>query len=130
VGGGSHSRLPVLIHGLHSTKPPTKQIVWLRQLMEEIGLGAYLSQPTTVYADNKQANSLCKEDVVTAGNMYFRTGYHYNKEAVKDKLVRIHFYPTDLNITDAQTKALGLIKIDGFEQCLHEFRGLPPILSE
>ena len=39
-----------------------KQIVWLRQLMEEIGLGAYLSQPTTVYADNKQANNLCKED--------------------------------------------------------------------
>ena len=81
-----------------------KQIVWLRQLMEEIGLGAYLSQPTVVYADNKQANNLCKEDVVTAGNMYFRTGYHYNKEAVKDKYVRIHFCPTELNISDAQTK--------------------------
>ena len=50
-----------------------KQIVWLRQLMEEIGLGAYVSQPTVVYADNRQANNLCREEVVTAGNMYFRT---------------------------------------------------------
>ena len=75
-----------------------KQIVWLRQLMDEIGLGAYLSQPTVVYADNKQANNLCREEVVTAGNMYFRTGYHYNKEAVRDKYVSVHFCPTDLNL--------------------------------
>lgn len=64
-----------------------KQIVWFRQLMTEIGLASYIDQPTQVYADNKQANNLCSEDLVTAGNMYFRTSYHYNKEAVRDKYV-------------------------------------------
>ena len=54
-----------------------KQIVWVRQLLDEIGLGERITTPTTVYADNKQANTLCSEDLVTAGNMYFRTGYHY-----------------------------------------------------
>ena len=52
-----------------------KQTVWVRQLMSEIGLSSYISRPTKVYADNMQANNLCKEDMVTAGNMYFRTGY-------------------------------------------------------
>ena len=39
-----------------------KQIVWMRQLMEEIGLGAWTQKPTRVFADNKQANNLCAED--------------------------------------------------------------------
>ena len=107
-----------------------KQIVWLRQLMEEIGLGAYVSQPTVVYADNRQANNLCREEVVTAGNMYFRTGYHYNKEAVRDKYVSVHYCPTDINIIDAGTKALGPIKIEGFEPQLHGFKPLPEVPDE
>ena len=107
-----------------------KQIVWLRQLMEEIGLGAYVSQPTMVYADNRQANNLCREEVVTAGNMYFRTGYHYNKEAVRDKYVSVHYCPTDINIIDAGTKALGPIKIEGFEPQLHGFKPLPEVPDE
>ena len=49
-----------------------KQIVWVRQLLDEIGLGERIRTPTIVYADNKQANTLCSEDLVTAGNMYFR----------------------------------------------------------
>ena len=32
-----------------------KQIVWVSQLLDEIGLGAYISKSTGVYADNKQA---------------------------------------------------------------------------
>ena len=51
-----------------------KQVVWLRQLMNEMGLSGHISDPTVIYADNKQANNLCKEDIVTAGSMYFRTG--------------------------------------------------------
>ena len=38
-----------------------------------------------MWADNKQAYNLCAEDLITAGNMYFRTHYHYNKEAAADK---------------------------------------------
>ena len=48
-----------------------KMIVWVRQIMEEIGLADFISRPTRVFADNKQANNLCKEDIVTAGNTVF-----------------------------------------------------------
>ena len=53
----------------------------MNAVMNECGVGNYINKPTLVWADNKQANNLCNEDIVTAGNMYFRTGYHYNKEA-------------------------------------------------
>jgi hypothetical protein len=96
-----------------------KQLVWLRQLMQEIGLASRVSSPTPVYADNKQANKLCAEDLVTAGNMYFRTGYHYNKEAVRDGYVDIRYINTQFNISDACTKALAKNKIGLFEPVIH-----------
>ena len=96
-----------------------KQLVWLRQLMQEIGLGSYVRSPTKVFADNKQANKLCAEDLVTAGNMYFRTGYHYNKEAVRDGFVDVRYINTAYNISDACTKALAKNKISLFEAALH-----------
>ena len=105
-----------------------KQVVWLRQLMTEMGLANYISMPTTVYADNKQANNLCKEDLVTAGNMYFRTGYHYNKEAVKDKYVSVEYIHTSLNCSDATTKGLGSNKIKLFEPILHGHAPLSDLL--
>ena len=95
-----------------------KQVVWFRQLMMELGLSNYCKVPTRIYADNKQANNICSEDLVTAGNMYFRTGYHYNKEAVNDGLVTIHYCETSVNVSDAQTKGLGPIKIEAFEPYL------------
>ena len=104
-----------------------KQIVWVRQLLAEIGLGEYIREPTRVYADNKQANNLCSEDLVTAGNMYFRTGYHYCKEAVRDQFVSVHYCHTSLNIIDTGTKALGPIKFEEFEPPLSGHAPLPAI---
>ena len=101
-----------------------KQIVWLRQLLEEIGLSSYVSNPTQVFADNKQANNLCNEDLVTAGNMYFRTGYHYNKEAVRDKYVSVHYINTQFNLSDATTKSLASNKIGQFAPILHGHRAI------
>ena len=105
-----------------------KQIVWLRQLFHEIGLANFISMPTLVHADNKQANSLCSEDLVTQGNMYFRTGYHYCKEAVRDLYVTIQYIDTALNISDAMTKALGSNKIKTFLDTLHGLVSIPDSL--
>ena len=91
-----------------------KHLVWLRQIMDEVGLGDRIVAPTTVYADNAQANTLTKEEIVTAGNMYFRTTYHYNKEAVRDGYVDVTYIKTDQNVADALTKALGGNKTQAF----------------
>ena len=106
-----------------------KHIVWLRQFMDEIGLGSIVSKPTVVYADNKQANTqannLCHEDLVTSGNMYFRTSYHYNKdnkEEVEDGTVAVRYTHTSTNYSDATTKSLGPIKVKQFKPVVGDSR--------
>ena len=106
-----------------------KQVVWLRQLFIEIGLGWLINDPTRIYADNKQANNLCNEDLVTAGNMYFRTSYHYNKEAVRDKYVSVHYINTQCNLSDVTTKALGSNKIREFQPYLHGQKPIDTLLT-
>ena len=98
-----------------------KQIVWLRQLMNELGLWSYIAKPTMVLADNRQANNLCMEDIVTNGNMYFRTNYHYNKEAVKDKYCTVHYLDTQHNPSDCHTKGLARVKIQTHKPFLHGY---------
>jgi hypothetical protein len=96
-----------------------KQLIWYRQLMEGCGLDYMLVNPTLVHADNKQANKLCHEDLVTMGNMYFRTHYHFNKEAVRDKYCIVQYIDTKDNISDTMTKGLGKVKIEEFKPYLH-----------
>ena len=107
-----------------------KHIVWLRQFMDEMGLGSIVGKPTVVYADNKQANNLCHEDLVTSGNMYFRTSYHYNKEEVEDGTVAIRYTHTSTNYSDATTKGLGPIKIRQFKPVLHGYELPDPLLRK
>jgi hypothetical protein len=48
-----------------------KRIIWLRQLLEEIGTAPeILQQPTIIYGDNTQANRLCREHFISPGNQY------------------------------------------------------------
>ena len=68
-----------------------------------------------ILADNVQANNLCKEDLVTKGNMYINVCYHYNKEQVKAGEVDIFYIKTDANTADPMTKALGRTKESGFQ---------------
>ena len=78
--------------------------------------------PTPVLADNKQANTICAEDLVTQGNMYFRTTYHYNKEMVRDGFVTVQYVHTSKNIADACTKSLAAVKIGEFEPILNGYK--------
>ena len=46
-----------------------RAIVWLRQLITEVGLdGELLDGPTLALGDNDQATNLCCDDVVTVGS--------------------------------------------------------------
>ena len=82
-----------------------KKIVWLRQLLFELGTNPeIIGQPTVVLADNAQANRICREHFISPGNQYIHLSYHYNKEAVELGFVDIRWINTKLNIADLFTK--------------------------
>ena len=103
-GSTSHVEYMALCHCNQS-------VVWLRQLLSELGFQDLVDKPTVVYGDNAQANTLCQEDIVTSGNMYIYLPYHWNKEAVELGFVQIQDIRTALNVADLFTKPLPVQKI-------------------
>jgi len=81
-------------------------LAWFRNLIREMDLEHIIQAPTMMFADNKAANTLSKEDVVTHGNQYVGLSYHYNKEMQEKGESLVHYIITDDNISDLMTKVV------------------------
>ena len=82
----------------------TQAVVWLRQLRRVLGCDDLITEPTLVFGDNKQANTLVREAIVTSGNQYIYLPYHFNKEAQALGYVDVLSVKTALNVADLFTK--------------------------
>ena len=107
-----------------------KRIIWLRQLLKELGYDSMISAPTACYGDNVQANRLCKEHFISPGNQYIATQYHFNKEKVQSKDVDIYWIATKYNLADIFTKALSKQVLDQLLNYLLGFAGDCKVLFE
>ena len=83
-----------------------QHLIWIRQLLEEMGLGYLLGEPTVMFADNVAANTLSKEDVVTHGNQYVALSFHYNKQVQEEGYSTVQYIKTDDNIADLMSKCV------------------------
>jgi hypothetical protein len=104
-----------------------RAVVWLRQLLEEIGRHDMITEPTIVYGDNIQANRLCKEHFVSTGNQHIFMPYHWNREVVRARMAAIHWVQTVYNISDMMSKnvATGVLKqLDGLLHGYNDIAGL------
>lgn len=86
----------------------TKQAVWIRNVLKDMGLLELIKQPTVIFADNKTANSWTCSDKVTAGNMWILQSYHYVKEMAEggEKLITVKYVRSCYNLADLFTKAV------------------------
>jgi hypothetical protein len=94
-------------------------IVWMRQLFDNMGLHFLNDKPSVLLADNKPANILSKEDIVTSGNQYIYLPYHYNKEVQEMGFSEVAYVPTLKNISDLQTKAVDSGTIRRLVPCIN-----------
>ena len=83
-----------------------RAVVWLRQLLGEIGRADMIQEPTIVYGDNIQANRLCKEHFITSGNQHIFMPYHWNREVIDAKMAVVHWVQTQYNISDLMSKSV------------------------
>ena len=107
-----------------------KRVIWLRQLLKELGYDSMISAPTACYGDNVQANKLCKEHFISPGNQYIATQYHFNKEKVESGDVDIFWIATKYNLADIFTKALQKQVLDQLLNYLLGFAGSSEVLFE
>ena len=88
-----------------------QSIVWMRQLLDEMGLSFINKKPGILLADNKPANILSKEDIITSGNQYIYLPYHFNKEVHEIGFSEVAYVPTFKNISDLFTKAVDSVTL-------------------
>lgn len=87
-----------------------QEIVWIRGVMTELGLqGFELSSdasPTILYMDSKSAIDLAQNPVNHKRSKHIRIKYHWIREQVGDKVVKLNHIPTAEMRADMMTKSL------------------------
>ena len=97
----------------------TKEIIWLRALLAEIGFNQF--QPTILYADNKSMITLCTE---YSGN-HKRVKHYLNRinfmlDQVKTGVITLEHLPSEKHKADGLTKPL---QPQPFEQSVIDLSG-------
>ena len=113
----SHNEYMALSHA-------TKAVMWMRQLLMEMGLQEYIPAPTPMLGDNDQATLLSQQDMVTNGNKFYLLDYHYGKEQVKEGHTSTRRVDTKSNYSDMFTKAVPKADLDRLGEVVKGNQGL------
>ena len=79
-------------------------IVWIKHLLE--GMKHKITDPVTLYCDNTPAINISKNPVMHTKTKHIALKYHYVKELVQDKEVKLKYIHRSEKIADIFTKAL------------------------
>ena len=96
-----------------SLSDTSRQVVWVRSLLEEIG---FTIKPIPLNGDNQGAIFMASNPVQEHRIKHIDIRYHYIRQVVKDGKVKLQFVDGDKNPADMFTKNLGRTKF-------HELRG-------
>lgn len=80
-------------------------VMWLRNLLSEIGLKALVEEPTEVHCDSSGAMDWVKFGKVTVGNKHLALAYHEVQQWVKENEILPLKVLTSLNRADFYTKS-------------------------
>ena len=106
-------------------KDVCSDIVWVRNMLEELGFAEWIEQPTPVFGDNDAANTWAKygtASVVNIKNQYVKRDYHLVREMVDDKVVKMYRVGSPSNLADIPSKGVSkeVIKELGRAFCGYE----------
>lgn len=79
-------------------------IVWIKHLMK--GMKEEITEPVILYCDNTSAINISKNPVMHAKTKHIAIKYHYVRELVEDKEVKMEYINTKEQIADIFTKPL------------------------
>ena len=82
----------------------TREALWLRQLMSDVGLEQEKS--TLVMCDNQGAIALVKNPTHHSRSKHIDIQHHFIREKVEEVLIELKYVPTEHMVADVLTKAL------------------------
>ncbi|KAL0410576.1 UNVERIFIED_CONTAM: Copia protein [Sesamum latifolium] len=85
--------------------------IWLRGLLKELNFQQ--KNPTEIFVDNKSAIALAKNPVFHERSKHIDTKYHFIRDCISKKEVKLEYVKSQDQIADIFTKAL---KFDSFKK--------------
>lgn len=79
-----------------------KEVFWLKQLAEEID--NELGKTAKVFCDNQGALKLAETEAFRPRTKHIDIRYHHIRELIEQKVIEIHYLPTEVMIADSLTK--------------------------
>ena len=79
-------------------------IVWFKQLLASMKIE--IKDPTVIYCDNTSAINISKNPMMHTKTKHISIKYHFLRELVQDKEVRLEYVNTKEQIVDIFTKPL------------------------
>jgi hypothetical protein len=87
-----------------------KELQWITQLLEEVGLKKFYRYPVKIKCDNQAAIALASNPKLTSRSKHIDLKYHYVRNLVLEKMIHIEYVPTQENNADVLTKGLQRVR--------------------
>ena len=84
----------------------SKEVVWIRSLLSQLGKESTVQQPTPLYGDNQWAIALVMNPEFHARTKHIDVSAHYVREIAEDSKIQITYVPTKDMAADCLTKPL------------------------
>lgn len=84
----------------------SKEVVYIRNFLSELGFGDLVHSPTIIFGDNISSHQLVKNPVYHARSKHIDIRVHYIREIYKKNLIELKYVPTEENLADIFTKNL------------------------
>lgn len=84
----------------------SKEAVYLRNLIMELGFPKYVSDPIHIYCDNTGAQQLVKNPVYHARTKHIDIRHHYVRQIYEESIIELKYISTEDMIADILTKNL------------------------
>ena len=88
----------------------TQEAIHLRALLEELGFKQ--KKPTLIYQDNQSSIAIAHNDTSNRRTKHIDIRYHFVRERILTREIRIEYLPTESMIADCLTKAVGKQVLD------------------
>jgi hypothetical protein len=86
----------------------TKELVWLRRLLEELGFDQ--SKPVTLRMDNNGARQLANNRMISQWSKHIDIRYHYIRDIIESNQLMLEHIASENDIADIFTKSLPVFK--------------------
>nr|GEV76166.1 zinc finger, CCHC-type [Tanacetum cinerariifolium] len=104
----------------------SKEAVWDRKFISELGVVPKIKEPISMYCDNTRAIAIANESGITKGARHLRAKVHYLREVIEHGDIKSEKVYTDDNLADPFTKALAYLKYSEHTRNIRMFPAKAP----